>query len=147
MATFKALQLTNTEASPSVLNPSRDADARLRSTVFTVDTILGLVANDTIRYGTLKKGWRILGIQFMNSANWLAATATIALGITGTTAKYMAASAVGAAATEFKGATTIALGYGVVLAADEELIGTIAAAGAGSAPTAANFVVVTYVRD
>ena len=147
MAIFKSAQLTNTEASPSVTNPARDFDARKRVAIFTVADITGLVATDTIRYGTLRKGWRILSMQFYCSANWLAATATISLGITGTTAKYLSAGAVGAAAVQLDAAVTVALGRGLVLTADEELIGTIGTAGAGSAPTTANFVVVEYTRD
>lgn len=147
MATFKSAQLTNEESKPRVLNPARDIDARKRVAVFTVADITGLVANDTIRYGTLKKGWRILGMKFVCAANWLAATATISLGVSGTAAKYLSAGAVGAAATQLDAANTAALNYGEVLAADIELLGTIGTAGAGSAPTAANFVVVEYSRD
>lgn len=147
MATFKSAQLTNIESSPSVRNPARDYDARKRVAIFTVADITGLVATDTIRYGTLKKGWRLLGMKFVCAANWLAATATISLGVTGTATKYLSAGAVGAAAVQLDAGNTAALNYGEVLAADIELLGTIGTAGAGSAPTAANFVVVEYVRD
>jgi len=147
MATFKSAQLTNEESSPKVLNPARDKDARKRIMVYTVADITGLVATDTIRYGTLRKGWRLLGMKFVCAANWLAATATISIGVSGTTGKYLSAGAVGAAAVQLDAGNTAALNYGEVLAADQELIGTIGTAGAGSAPTAANFVLVEYTRD
>ena len=147
MATFKSVQLTNIESSPAVRNPAADYDARKRVAIFVSPDITGLVANDTIRLGTMKKGWRILGMQFYCAANWLAATATISLGVTGTTAKYLSAGAVGAAAVQLDAANTVALQRGQVLAADEELIATIGTAGAGSAPTAFAAVVVEYVRD
>lgn len=147
MATFKSVQLTNIESVPGVQNPARDEDARKRVMVYTVTNITGLVATDTIRYGALKKGWRLLGMKAVIPANWLAATATLSLGVTGTTAKYLSAGAVGAAAVQLDAGNTAALGYGEVLAADIELIGTIGTAGVGTAPTATAFVVVEYSRD
>lgn len=147
MAIFKSVQLTNIESSPAVRNPAADYDARKRVAVFVMPDITGLVATDTIRLGTLKKGWRLLGMQFICAANWGAATSTISLGVTGTTAKYLSAGAVGAAAVQLSGNDTVALIRGQVLAADEELIATIGTAGAGSAPTAFAAVIVEYTRD
>jgi len=147
MAVFKGVELTNIESVPSVQNPARDSDARSRKMIFTFPNVTGLVANDTIRLGTLRKGWRLLGMKFANAANLLAATSTLSLGITGTAAKYLSAGAVGAAAVQLTGNDTVALNYGAVLAADEELIATIGTAGAGSVPTAAAYVVVEYTRD
>jgi hypothetical protein len=147
MAVFKGVELTNIEAVPSVQNPARDSDARSRKMIFTLPNVTGLVANDTIRLGTLRKGWRLLGMKFANAANLLAATSTISLGISGTAAKYLSAGAVGAAAVQLAANDTVALGYGSVLSADEELIATIGTAGAGSSPAAAAYVVVEYTRD
>jgi len=147
MATFKSTQLTNAESAPVVQNPARDYDARKRVAIFEIGDVTGLVATDTIRLGALKKGWRLLGMKFVCAANKLAATSTISLGITGTTAKYLSAGAVGAAAVQLTANDTAALINGQVLTADEELIATIGTAGAGSSPAAFAYVMVEYTRD
>ena len=147
MAVFKSVQLTNIEADPSVRNPARDEDARRRAMVWTTPDITGLVANDTIRLGTLKKGWRLLGFNIVIPVNWLAATATIDLGITGSEAKYLAAGVVGAAAVQLEAGHTSALNFGEVLTADAEIILKVETAGAGSAPTGVAFIVARYTRD
>jgi hypothetical protein len=147
MAVFKSVQLTNIEAVPAVQNPARDADARRRAMVYEIGDITGLIADDTIRLGTLRKGWRLLGFNIVIPANKLAATATVDLGVTGTEAKYLAAGVVGAAAVELEAGHTAALNFGEVLAADIELVMKVETAGAGSAPTATAFVVARYTRD
>jgi hypothetical protein len=147
MAVFKSVQLTNIEAIPSVQNPARDEDARSRVMVYTTPNITGLVANDTIRLGTLRKGWRLLGMNVVIPVNWLAATATIDIGVSGTENKYLNAGVVGAAAVQLEAGHTAALNYGEVLAADTELVLKVETAGAGSAPTSVAFIVVNYSRD
>jgi len=147
MAIFKSTQLTNIETQPAVRNPAKDYDARKRVAVFIMPDVTGLVATDTIRLGALKSGWRLLGMKFVCAANFLTTNATISLGVTGTTGKYLSAGAVGAAAVQLDANNTAALIYGQALTADEELIATIGTAGAGSAPTAFACVVVEYTRD
>ena len=146
MAIFKSAQLTNIESSPSVRNPAGDYDGRRRVAVFTVTNPAGFVATDTFRLGTLKKGWRLLGMRATAPATFGAATATLALGVTGTTAKYMAATDI-AAALSADANHTDALKHGTVLTADEELIGTIGTAGAGAGVAGTLCVVVNYTRD
>ncbi len=143
MATVKSDQLTNIEAIPVVQNPSRDEDARLRVKVFTY-TATTLAAGSTIRLGTLKKGYRLLGMRATAPASFGVATATLSLGIAGSVAKYMAATDVDAILAADAN-HTLALGYGSVLTADEELIATLAteAVDTGGLLT----VVVFYVRD
>ena len=150
MAVFKSFELTNLETSPIVINPARDADARMRQMVYTVTNVTGLVATDTIRFGTLRKGWRLLGMKLVVPVNWLAATATLSLGVAGTVAKYAVGATdgiIGAAAVQLNMGHTAALGFGEVLAADIELLGTVNTAGAGSAPTSTCYLVVSYTRD
>ena len=147
MAVFKSAQLTNIESTPPAQNPARDEDARSRVMVYIPATIAGLVATDTIRLGTLRKGWRLLGMSIVIPANWLAATATISLGVSGTAGKYLAAGAVGAAAVQLDAGNTAALGFGEVLAADTELVATINTAGAGTVPAGTAYIVVKYTRD
>jgi hypothetical protein len=148
MAVFKSQQLSNIESVPSVQNSARDEDARSRVMVYQSPvTIAGLVATDTIRLGTLRKGWRLRGMQIVIPVNWLAATATISIGVTGTAGKYLTAGVVGAAAVQLDANNTAALFYGEVLAADTELVATINTAGAGSVPTAIAIVLVNYTRD
>lgn len=147
MAVFRSTQLVSSEADPSVQVPARDNDARKRVAVFIPQDITGLVATDTIRLGTLRKGWRLLGMKIVIPANWLAATSTISLGITGTVAKYLSAGVVGAAAVQLDANNTSALLFGTVLAADEELMATINTAGAGTTPAGPAVILVEYSRD
>ena len=147
MAVFRSTQLVSSEAEPAVQVPARDNDARKRVAVFIPQDITGLVATDTIRLGTLRKGWRLLGMKIVIPANWLAATSTISLGITGTVAKYLSAGVVGAAAVQLDANNTSALLFGTVLAADEELMATINTAGAGTTPAGPAVILVEYSRD
>jgi len=148
MAVFKSVQLANEESVPKVLNPAKDKDARKRVMVYTSPDITGLVATDTIRLGTLKKGSRLLGMQIKIIANWLAATSTISIGVSGTAAKYLSAGVVGAAAVSLTANDTIALFFGEVLAADTEIVVTINTAGAGTAPAAGGMVMIAeFSRD
>lgn len=146
MAIFKSVTLTNEEASPKVLNSARDIDARSRVMAWTVTNPAGFAAADTFRLGTLKKGWRLLGMRVTAPATFSAATGTISIGVTGTVAKYMAATD-SAAALSADGAHTDALFHGEVLAADTELIATAGTAGAGAGVAGSLRVFVRYSRD
>lgn len=142
MATLKSVQLTNIESVPAVQNPSRDEDARVRVKVFTWVATAD-VDPSTVRLGTLKKGYRLLGMRA--TAPIIGATgATLALGVSGTVAKYMAATAIDAALSADANHTA-ALGYGSVLTADEELIATLATADFTATGTLT--VTVFYSRD
>lgn len=146
MAIFKSVQLTNIESSPAQQNPARDEDARVRSMVYVVTNPAGFVAGDTFRLGTLKKGWRLQGMRATAPATFGAATALLSLGVSGTVAKYMAATDI-AAALSADANHTDALKYGEVLAADTELIATTSVAGAGAGVGGSLVVVVRYTRD
>ena len=146
MAIFKSTQLTNAESSPVVQNPARDEDARLRTMSWDVTNPAGFVATDTFRLGTLRKGWRLQGMRVTAPATFSAATGTISIGVTGTTAKYMAATD-SAAALSADGAHTAALFHGEVMAADTEIIATAGTAGAGAGVAGSLRVHVRYTRD
>lgn len=146
MAVFKSVQLTNAESSPVVQNSARDQDARSRVMVYTVTNPAGFVATDTVRLGTLRKGWRLLGMRITAPATFGAATATFSLGVAGTAGKYAAAIDIAAAASADANHTA-ALFHGEVLAADTELIGTFNTAGAGAGVAGTLVVVVRYSRD
>jgi hypothetical protein len=106
------------------------------------------VATDFIRLGTIRKGWRLLGMKAVIPVNWLAATATIDIGINGGDVdEYLDAGVVGAAAVQLDAGHTTALGFGEVVAADFELFVTVNTAGAGSAPTSVAYFIVYYARD
>jgi hypothetical protein len=142
MATLKSDQLTNIEAVPAVQNPSRDEDARLRVKVFTW-TATADVDPSTIRLGVLKKGYRLLGMRV--TAPIIGDTgATLSLGVAGTVAKYMAATAIDAALSADANHTA-ALFHGEVLTEDVELIATLATA--DFTATGVLTVVVRYSRD
>jgi len=143
MAIVKSDQLTKIEKSPAEQNPARDEDARSRVMVYTF-TSAAEAAASTIRLGTLRKGWRLLGMRATAPATFGAATATMSLGVSGTTAKYMALTDI-AAALSADANHTAALFHGEVLAADTELIATtaVAALETGDVLTVA----VRYSRD
>jgi hypothetical protein len=87
----------------------------------------GLATGDTIALCRLPAGSRVLGGQFCWDQTQ-GATATTAIGISGTTGKYFAA-AVTASAAAFALGTTQGTGYcGTALAAEEAVIATNAAA-------------------
>src|SRR6185503_11843124 len=99
-----------------------------RYTVFFSKTLpgSGLATGDTIALCRIPQGARVIDGAFAWSATQ-GATATTAIGIAGTAAKYMAA-AVTASTAKFPFAATQALGYGAALTADEVVLATNAAA-------------------
>lgn len=122
-STSKSAQITNNESVPSVVSKTNEDGGRVRVRYFS-QTTLAQDAGSTIRLCKLYKGERLLrgriSAPIMGAAN-----ATLSLGITGTTAKYMALTAIDAAlAADF--AHTQALGMGEELAANSELIATTA---------------------
>jgi hypothetical protein len=146
MAIVKSVQLTNAESTPVVQNPARDYDARVRMAYFSFFPT-SEASGSTIRLGTLRAGWRIVKME----AAWPiigATSATLSLGVSGTVAKYMAATALDAASAANKqAAETSALFKGEALAADTELIGTTAGAALLTSTTNALQVFVYYTRD
>lgn len=145
MAISKSDQLTNEESKPRVLNPARDTDARVRSVTWTF-TPASEPAGSTIRFGTLKKGWRIQGMDLVGPIIG-AATAQLSIGVVGTVAKYKAAAVVDAVTSAINFNGTDALFYGEVLAADTEIIGTTSVAALLSTSATPLKLVVRYTRD
>ena len=85
----------------------------------------GEAAGSTIRLGTLKKGWRLLGMRVTTDAALTFVTGVLQLGVSGTPSKYTATNGVACDAVVSVDANhTDALDYGKVLAADTELIVT-----------------------
>ena len=120
--------LSDTETLIAASRKIGPADVGDKHTVFFSKTLAasGLATGDTIALCRLPAGARVLYGEFCWSATQ-GATATTAIGITGTAAKYMAA-AVTASTAKFPFAATQALGYGAALTADEVVIATNAAA-------------------
>ena len=148
MATVKSIQLANAESTPVVQNPARDSDARVRLAYYSFFPTAE-ASGSTIRLGTVRKGWRILPISKVVWPVIGAASATLSLGVTGTVAKYMAATAldvVSAVGGVFF-AGTDALFAGEVAAADYELIGTTAGGALLTSSTLALQVFLFYTRD
>jgi hypothetical protein len=86
----------------------------------------GLAIADTIELCRIPAGVRVLGLVF----SWdtaQGATATMAVGISGTTGKYFTAALTNAL-TQFAGANTIVQNYGAVTTAEEVILATNAAA-------------------
>jgi hypothetical protein len=86
----------------------------------------GLAIGDTIELCRLPAGVRVLGLVFA----WDTAqggTATMAVGISGTTGKYFTAALTNAL-TQFAGANTIVQNYGALTTAEETVLATNAAA-------------------
>src|SRR6185503_5518628 len=99
-----------------------------RYTIFFSKTLpgSGLATGDTIALCRIPQGARVID----GAISWSAtqgATATTAIGISGTAAKYLAAT-VTASTAKFPFAATQALGYGVQTTAEETLLATNAAA-------------------
>lgn len=94
-------------------------------------TLASQGTSDTIVIGTLPKGCiPLYGV--MNNSATLGGTATVAIGITGTTGKYRAAATKTSTVPEVFGVTA---GIGDPLAADETVFITIAAAALPSSGT------------
>jgi hypothetical protein len=127
MAIVKSIELTNDELIPRVRNIPRDAEAAHRIATFTFFPS-GEAAGSTVRFGMLRKGWRLQGMRFSVPTSIGAAGATMSLGIAGAVAKYMAATLLdsGANDKDLNCNDTSVFFYGEVLAADVELIGTTA---------------------
>lgn len=127
MATaFLSDQETNVNASPP--RKISAAHSGKKYTVYFSKTLAasGLATGDTVALCRLPVGAIPLYGEFCWSATQ-GATATTAIGITGTTAKYFAA-AVTASTAKFPFVATQALGYGVALTAAETVLATNAAA-------------------
>lgn len=141
---FKSAQrVLAEEARPN--SDKSDTGAKVRVNIYTYVGTGDEVATDFITLGTLKAGWRLLGMRATAPATFAAATGTIALGIAGTAAKYMAATDA-AAALSADGNHTDALFRGAVLAADEDLRATFGTAGAGAGIAGPLVVEVYYTR-
>jgi len=119
MATvFNSDQMAVILANPPGMNNSQVMGGRTRKMCFTKTLpASGLATGDSILLGELPIGARIVGGQFVWGTAQ-GATATTAIGITGTTGKYFVA-AVTNALTVFRLADTLAQNYGAVLTARE----------------------------
>lgn len=111
-------------------------DGTVRAFVETV-TYATQTTSDTIAVARLPKGAVPLGFELTTSVS--TSTATIALGITGSTAKYKAAAAFTTTDTPTRFGKAAALG--TALTAEEEVIITI---GTASLPASGTLRVVTY---
>lgn len=107
------------------------ANGTVRSFTETI-TLASQATTDTIVIGTLPKGAIPLYGILINSAT-LGASATVAIGITGTTGKYRAAAVKTSITPEVFGVTA---STGVALTADETVFITIAVASLPSSGTA-----------
>jgi len=126
MATIYSDQMTKVVATPPGMVSSGEFGGRLRHAVFTLTIPVGPNIGDVAQLCEIPAGARIMGGKFVWGTAQ-GATATMALGITGTTGKYRAA-AITNVLTEEIVAMTIALSYGTVLAAREVILATNAAA-------------------
>lgn len=124
------------DAGPAVLRSrsSRGQAITLVRTINLEDTTIA--QNDTVALGTIPKGARVLGGRLRSGVTF-GATATIAIGIAGATGKYKAAATF--ATVDQPVAFGVAAGCAAALAADEDLILTVAAA---AAPTSDHYLVV-----
>lgn len=128
MATaFLSDQATKYSANPPQKLVSNEAGSDM-SPIFFSKTLpsSGLAIGDTIELCRIPAGVRVLGLVFA----WDTAqggTATMAVGISGTTGKYFTAALTNAL-TQFAGANTIVQNYGAVTTAEETILATNAAA-------------------
>ena len=125
MATVYSDQRANDVAVPPVPNSPNTA-GRVYRKWFSVTTSasLGLIG-DVIELCKIPANVRIVGGRMDFEA--MGASATLSLGVSGSAAKYLAATSV-AAIGQALFAATIALNFGEVLAAETTLIGTCAGA-------------------
>jgi hypothetical protein len=124
MAAFLSDQMTAVAAGSKI--KANESYGRVRRMFFSHTLAGAMTLGDTISLGVIPKGSRILGGQFCWSATQ-GATATTAIGIASSAAKYFAA-AVTASAAVFRVADTQAQNYGVETTADETILATNAAA-------------------
>ena len=122
MANTNSTQITNMAAYKDTANAT---GGRLRGAYFNV-AVVPVGAGDTMTLTKLPKGARVVGgwVQFGAAQG---ATATTAIGISGTAAKYRVA-AITNALTQFAIADTAAVGAGTETTAEETIIATNAAA-------------------
>lgn len=130
-----------TAAAGQKLNPN-EAGSDL-SPIFFSKTLpsSGLAIGDTIELCRIPPGVRVLGLVF----SWdtaQGATATMAVGISGTTGKYFTAALTNAL-TQFAGANTIVQNYGAVTTAEETILATNAAAAWTASSTLRGHFIVT----
>jgi hypothetical protein len=140
MANTNCIELAGDSNSPRSLRSMTDINAKLRRSVATI-TLAGQASGDTINLPARPKGSRYAGHQITASVSL--GTATIALGIAGTPAKYRAA-AVHTAVDTPTGVQIAARLADAALTADEPqllTVGTAALPGAGTLVIETFFVV------
>jgi hypothetical protein len=129
MATaFLSDQATKYSANPpQKINPNEGSPSDAGMIFFSKTLAAsGLAIGDTIELCKIPAGVRVVGLVF----SWDTAqggTATMAIGISGTTGKYFTAALTNAL-TQFSGANTIVQNYGSVTTAEETILATNAAA-------------------
>jgi len=127
MAEHKSDQITNSDATPKVMNKSNISGGRVRRQGFTFTVPTGGVAiADTIQFCKVPSGARFMGGELQHD-DVGAATATLAIGDGTTAAKYAAAEVVDAAGGITFG-KTLALGFMDELSGELTLTGTVAVA-------------------
>ena len=109
---------------------------RLRATI----TMVGQTTSDTLVLGNLPAG-ATFAFGVLNASATLGSAATLGIGITGSTDKYRTAATFTTANTPTLFGNNAAVAAATPLAAEEQVIGTIAAA---NLPTAGTFVVDLY---
>jgi hypothetical protein len=126
MANTNSAQITQILAVPTEHVKVNELGGRVRTAYFSVAAVPTSGAGDTMTLTRIPKGARVIRgvLQFTVAQG---ATATTAIGISGTTGKYRAA-AVTNATTEFVFATTAAENMGSETTAEETIIATNAAA-------------------
>lgn len=124
MAALNGTQMAKLKASPVDYPDVADVGGRVRCFNEKI-TLAAQASGDTIAVARLPKGARVL-YGVLNASATLGGTATIAIGITGTTGKYRAAATFTTADTPVL--FGVNAGVGEALAAEEEIIITIAAA-------------------
>ena len=133
MAIFKSVEQTQLALTPIDPLPVDKSHSRVRRNYFsyTIEaTAAGAAApttSDTVELVRLPPLARVLGGYFAHDGIGLAGS-TVALGITGTVAKYKAATAVALTPCEFAFARTLVENFGTVLTAEETIFVTIAVA-------------------
>jgi hypothetical protein len=125
MANTNSAQIAKVVATPVEHVKVNEWGGRLRYAFFSVAAV-PTGAGDTMTLCRIPAGARIVGGKFVFSVAQ-GATATTAIGIAGTAAKYRTA-AITNALTEFLIASTVAENYGLELTAGETIIATNAAA-------------------
>ena len=137
MAVFKSAEQTDLAKTPVEPLPVDKSHARVRRNYFSYTIpAAGSVptTSDTVELVRLPVRARVLGGHFAHDGIGLAGS-TVAIGVTGDTDKYKAATAVALTPSDFSFARTLVENFGVFLTAEETIFVTIAVANWAAAGT------------